>query len=324
MRNVLTIAAASIAMAVGASAQAQTKWDLPSAYPAQNFHVTNMNQFAKDIAAGSGGKLNITVHPAASLYKAPEIKRAVQGNQVQIGEIILVNFGNEDPIFELDGIPFLAKSYDDARKLYNAQKPALEKKLASQGMMLLYAVPWPPQGIYANKKLNSVADMKGLKMRVYSPATSKLAELVGAQPVTIQAAELAQAMATGVANANITSGVTGVDTKAWEYTKNYHDTQAWLPKNAVIVNKKAFDALDKNTQAAILKAAADAESRGWRESFAVTAKANAELARNGIDVITPSPELTKGLNDIGERMLADWLKKAGPNGKAIIDVYRQP
>ena len=226
---------AGLAVTLAAGAFAQTKWDLPAAYPASNFHTENLEQFAKDVDKLSGGKLKITVHANASLYKAPEIKRAVQQGQAQLGEILLVNFENENPLYGLDGVPFLATGYGDAMKLYKAQKPALEKLLASQGMRLLYTVPWPPQGIYTNRTLNSAADMKGLKWRAYSPATAKIAELVGAQPVTVQASEVSQALATGVVDSYMSSGSTGYDSKTYEHIHNWYNTQAWLPKNAVIM-----------------------------------------------------------------------------------------
>lgn len=302
---------------------AQTKWDLPAAYPASNFHSENLVQFANDVDKASGGKLKITVHPNASLFKAPEIKRAVQGGQAQIGEILLVNFSNEDPLFEVDGIPFLATGYDAAKKLYAAQKPFLEKKLASQGMMLLYTVAWPPQGIYTNRTLNSAADMKGLKWRAYSPATAKIAELVGAQPVTVQAAELTQAMATGVVDSYMSSGSTGFDTKTFEHIKRWYDTQAWLPKNAVIVNKRAFDALDKATQDAVLKAAAAAEERGWSVSAERNGWFIEQLRKNGMTIVTPPAQLNADLQKVGETMLGDWLKKSGADGKALVDAFRK-
>ena len=211
-----TATALTIALAAG-TASAQTKWDLPAAYPATNFHTENLTQFANDVDKASAGKLKITVHANGSLFKAPEIKRAVQGGQAQIGEILLVNFQNEWQLFGADGLPFLADSYDEAMKLYKVQKPFLEKKLAEQGMSLLYAVPWPPQGIYVKKPINSGADLKGVKWRAYSPATARIAELVGAQPVTVQAAELSQAMATGVIESYMSSGSTGFDTKTYEH-----------------------------------------------------------------------------------------------------------
>ncbi|MGE4049515.1 MAG: TRAP transporter substrate-binding protein [Piscinibacter sp.] len=318
-----TLLAAAALVAAG-PALAQTKWDLPAAYPATNFHSENLVQFAADVDKASGGKLKITVHPNASLFKAPEIKRAVQGGQAQIGEILLVNFANEWPIFGADGLPFLAVSYDASMKLYKAQKPLLEKKLGEQGMMLLYSVAWPPQGIYTKKPVASAADLKGIKWRAYSPATARIAELVSAQPVTVQAAEFAQALATGVVESTMTSGATGVDSKLYEHLKYYYDTQAWLPKNAVIVNKAAFDALDKPTQAAVLKAAADAEARGWAASQKVNTDTLEKLKANGMQVLPPSAQLKTDLQKVGETMLKEWLDKAGAEGKALVDAYNKP
>ena len=302
---------------------AQTKWDLAGAYPATNFHTENLAQFAKDVESASAGKLKITVHANAALFKANEIKRAVQGGQAPIGEVLLGNFENENPIYGADGIPFLATSYAESKRLYDAQKPVLDKLLNNQGMKLLYTVPWPPQGIYAKKELGSVADLRGIKWRAYSPATAKIAELIGAQPVTIQAAELSQAMATGVIEATMTSGSTGYDSKIYESIKYFHDTQAWLPKNAVIVNRKAFDALDKATQDAVLKAAADAETRGWKISAEKTEWYKKALADKGMKIINPSPKLMSDMRQVGEIMLADWLKKAGADGEAIVTAYRK-
>jgi TRAP-type C4-dicarboxylate transport system substrate-binding protein len=316
-------AAALLAVAMPMAAQAQTKWDLPAAYPATNFHTENLVQFANDVDKATGGKVKITVHANASLFKAPEIKRAVQGGQAQIGEVLLVNFENENALFGLDGVPFLATGYADSAKLYKAQKPALDKLLGAQGMKLLFSVPWPPQGIYANKPLNSVADMKGLKWRAYSPATAKIAELVGAQPVQIQAAELTQALATGVVDSYMSSGSTGFDSKTYEHIKSWYNTQAWLPKNAVIVNVAAFNALDKATQDAVSKAAADAEVRGWKISEEKNGWYLEQLKGKGMNIVTPTPALMSGLKKVGDEMLADWLKKAGPDGQAVVDAFRK-
>ena len=322
-RRTSLCASALLALAVPLGALAQTKWDLPAAYAAGNFHTENLVQFANDVDKATGGKLKITVHANASLFKAPEIKRAVQGGQAQIGEVLLVNFENENALYGLDGVPFLATGYADSAKLYKAQKPALDKLLGAQGMKLLFSVPWPPQGIYANKPLNSVADMKGLKWRAYSPATAKIAELVGAQPVQIQAAELTQALATGVVDSYMSSGSTGYDSKTYEHIKSWYNTQAWLPKNAVIVNVAAFNALDKATQDAVSKAAADAEARGWKVSEEKNGWYLEQLKGKGMNIVTPSPALMSGLKKVGDEMLGDWLKKAGPDGQAVVDAFRK-
>ena len=303
------------------SAQAQTKWDLPAAYPATNFHSENLVQFANDVDKATGGKLKITVHANASLFKAPEIKRAVQGGQAQIGEILLVNFQNEWQIFGADGLPFLADSYDEAMKLWKVQKPVLDKKLGEQGLMALYAVPWPPQGIYTKRPVNAAADLKGMKWRAYSPATARIAELVGAQPVTVQAAELSQALATGVVESYMSSGSTGADSKTYEHLKYWYDTQAWLPKNAVIVNRAAFNALDKPTQDALLKAAADAEVRGIAASKRVNGESLDKLRAGGMQILPPSPQLKADMKKVGDTMLKEWLEKAGPEGKALVDAF---
>jgi TRAP-type C4-dicarboxylate transport system substrate-binding protein len=226
-------------------------------------------------------------------------------------------------MFGVDVIPFLATSYPEAMKLYKVSKPAIEKKLASQGLMLLFAVPWAPQGIYAKKEIKSVEDMKGLKWRSYNVGTARIGELVGAQPVTIQAAELPQALATGVINAFMSSGGTGYDSKVWESLTYFYDVQAWIPKNATFVSKATFDALDAPTQEAILKAAATAETRGWKMW---QEKANwylDQLKAKDMKVEPPSPALVEGFKKIGETLTADWLKRAGPDGQAIIDAYRK-
>jgi TRAP-type C4-dicarboxylate transport system substrate-binding protein len=314
--------AASVALAANA-AQAQTKWNLPAAYPADNPHSENLAAFAKDVEAATGGKLQIAVHPGASLFKAPEIKRAVQTGQAQMGELLLSIHENEDALYGIDVVPFVATSFTEAMKLYKASKGAIEKKLAAQGIMLLFAVPWAPQGIYAKKDINAIEDMKGLKWRAYNVGTARIGEIVGAQSVTIQAAELPQALATGVVNSFMSSGGTGYDSKVWESLTHFYDTQAWIPKNYTIVNKAAFDALDKPTQEAILKAAATAEARGWK---AWEDKANwylDQLKAKGMKVQPPSPALAAGFKKVGEQLTADWLKKAGADGQAIVDAYKK-
>ncbi|MEJ8854040.1 TRAP transporter substrate-binding protein [Variovorax robiniae] len=317
-----SIAVAGLTLA--ATSMAQAKWDLPTAYPATNYHTENITQFAKDVDAATGGKVKIAVHANASLFKAPEIKRAVQSGQAQAGEILLANFANENPIYALDGVPFVATTYPEAKKLYAASKPAIEKLLAAQGIKLLFMVPWAPQGIYTKKEIGSVADLRGIKWRAYSPATAKIAELVGAQPVQIQQAELSAAMATGVIESYMSSGSTGYDTKTYESLKNFYDTQAWIPKNAVLVNAKSFDALEATAKAGVLKAAADAEARGWKVAEEKNSEYKRLLTERGMKIHKPSPKLDADMRQVGGIMQADWLKVAGADGAAILDAYKKP
>ena len=321
MKFTVRLLALSVAL-LAASAMAQTKWDLAAAYAPTNFHTENLVQFAADVDKATAGKLKITIHSNASLFKAPEIKRSVQGGQAQAGEVLLVNFENENPLYGIDGIPFLASSYADSKKLYDVSKKPLAAMLGKQGIMLLYTVPWPPQGVYSKKPLTKGDDLKGSKWRAYSPATAKLAELLGAQPVTVQAAELSQALSTGVVESYMSSGSTGYDTKTYESIKNWYDTQAWLPKNAVIINKKAFDALDKPTQTALLKVAKEAEVRGWKISEEKNNWYKDQLKAKGMNIAVPSEQLVADLRKAGNVMLAEWQRKAGDEGRAIIADYR--
>jgi TRAP-type C4-dicarboxylate transport system substrate-binding protein len=310
VRRIIVTACASAIIAI-APASAQTKWNLPTAYPADNPHTENAMLFAKDVADATGGQLQITVHPNASLIRAPDIKRAVQTGRVQIGAVLMSLHENEFPVFGVDVIPFLATSYPEARKLWEASKPAIAKQLASEGMLLLFAVPWGPQGIFAKKDINSVADMKGLKWRAYNLGTVRMGELVGAEPVIVQAAELPPAMSAGVINAFITSAATG------------YDAQAWIPKNMTFVNKAAFDALDKPTQEAVLKAAAAAEPRGWKMWQDKNNWYLNQLKSHGMKVAPPGAELMSGLKKIGDQLMTEWLAKSGKDGEEVIAAYKK-
>lgn len=310
------------AVTFAAAASAQTKWDLPTGYSANSFQTQNVQQFANEVDQVTGGKLKITVHPGGSLYKANEIKRAVQTGQVPAAEFILSGAANENPLFGLDSIPFLATSSPAAKRLYETGKPAQDKLLASQGMKVLFTVPWPGQSLYSITPVNSPADLAGSKMRAYNPATTRIAQLLKAQPVTIQLAELPQALATGGVENFLTSSASGVESKLYEQVKYFYPVSAWLPRNATVVNQKAFDALDKPTQEAVMKAAAAAEQRGWAASEKLNGEFIKELATKGMTIAEPSDSVKKELAAIGETMTADWLKTAGPEGKAVIDAYR--
>jgi TRAP-type C4-dicarboxylate transport system substrate-binding protein len=323
--TLLRITALGLAATVlfAGAADAQTRWALPSAYPADNFHSQNLAAFAKDVAEASGGKLQITVHPGASLYSAPEIKRVVQIGHAKVGEVLISFHENEDPMFGIDVVPFLATSFEGARKLWTASKPAIETKLAAQGLKILFAVPWPPQGIYAKKQIDTLADMKGLFWRAYNAGTTRIAEIVGAHPVTVQAADLPRALSTGLINAFMTSSATGYDSKAWETMAYFYDAQAWIPKNITFVNAAAFEQLDKPTQAALLNAAATAETRGWAMSQQRNRWYTEQLAKNGLKVVQPGDALGSGLRQVGEQLTAEWLRKAGDEGWAVIEAYKK-
>ncbi len=320
---VLGLLAAAGAAAMATSAMAGTSWDMPTPYGDSNFHTINIKQFAADVEKATGGSLKIKVHSGGSLFKHPEIKNAVRGGQVPIGEFLLSRLANENAVFQVDSIPFLASDYPSAKKLWAASRPKVEELLAKQGLKVLFSVPWPPQGIYSRKPVNSLDDLKGVKFRAYNSATERLAQLAGAVPTQVEVPDIPQAFATGRVDAMITSPSTGANSKAWDFVQYFYHTQAWLPKNIVVVNAKAFRRLSAEEQAAVLAAAKTAESRGWAASQAETDAKIAVLKKNGMKVEMPSPTLKAQLAKIGEQMTAEWLQKAGADGEAIIKAYRQ-
>ena len=297
------------------------KWDMPLAYSASNYHSRNAAKFAEAVKKNSGGKIEIVTHPGGSLFKGGEIFRAVRTGQALIGERLISALGNESPLFEIDALPFLATSFAEALKLHKASLPVLQKILAGKRVRMLYAVPWTPQGLYSRKPVRTVADMKGVRFRAYNAITARLATLMGAISTRIEAAELTRAFATGVAEAMITSSSTGYDRKIWEHVEFWYDIQAWVPKNMVIVNAKAWDGLDDAGRKALSDAAAAAEKVGWAEALRLAGWYKEQLAGNGMTVRPPGAALAREFRTLGDTMMAEWLKRAGADGKAVIDAY---
>lgn len=313
----------TLALVVTSSSYAATRWDMATPYPDATYHTQNIVQFADNVKKATNGELEIVVHSGSSLIKHPEIARAVRTQQVPIGEVFIGILGNSDPIYKLDNIPFLATNFDQAKALYAASKSAIEEKLNKEGMMLLYSVPWPPQGIYGKKPISSVDDIKGAKMRAYSPTQSRLAVLLDATPTTVENVEIPQAFSTGIVDMMITSPTTGVNSQSWDYLSNYTDVQAWIPKNMVIVNQRSFKRLPKEVQADLLEAAKSAEARGWEMAKTETVEKTKELAQNGISVAQPTPELMEALKKVGDTMTQEWITEAGESGKAVLAAYQK-
>jgi TRAP-type C4-dicarboxylate transport system substrate-binding protein len=318
-----TFLAAALAAAFSAgSAHAQTKWDMPTPYSDGEFHTRNVRMFVEEVKKATNGALDIQVHSTGSLIKHPDILRAVSTGQVNIAEFLLSQFGNEDPVFAADNLPFVAAGYASAFKFYQAQKPYLEKSLQKRGLKLLYSVAWPGQGIYTKEPLKSVADLKGTKFRTYSPLTARLAELLGASPTVIQVPEIPQMFATGAVHAMITSSATGTSTKAWEFVKNYYKTSAFHPKNAVTVNQRSFAGLPAAQQKALTDAAAAAEKRGWEMSAAREKEGDETLAKNGMNIHEPDAAMKDAFAKVGTQMAREWEKSAGADGAGIMKAYR--
>ena len=316
--------AAGLMAGVGVTAFTATaqQWNMATPYSDAVFHTENVRAFAADVADATGGGFEITVHSGGSLIPHPSIKRSVQDQVVEIGEVLISLLQNEDPLFGLDAIPFLATSYDQAWALWAASRPAVEDALAEDGLVLLYAVPWQPQGFYTTVALSGGDDLSGLRFRTYNAATARMAELLGSVATQVETPEIPQAFATGMVEAMVTSSATGVSSQAWDFVDYFTEVNAWLPKNMVVVNRRSFDRLDEAARTALLEAAAAAESRGWQMSEDLNASLIAQLVDNGLTVEAPTPALVGTLDVIGNMMTGEWLDATGATGQAIIDAYR--
>ncbi len=321
MKKLTNLLAATALTATSALPAMADKWDMPMAYSASNFHSATGAEFAKCVTTGTAGDIEIVTHPSGSLFPGAQIKRAIQTGQVPIGERLMSGHQNENAIFGVDSVPFLATSFDDAAKLWKAAKPTLETILADQNLTLLYSVPWPPQGLYFKNEVNSVADMKGIKFRSYNNATARLAELTGMLPVTIEAAEISQAFATGVADAMVSSGSTGYDRKVWESLNYFYEVDAWLPRNYIMVNSEVWAGVSDSSKAVITACAEIAEYAGTWRAKEYTGFTMQGLRDGGMTVGPANDALKAELRAIGETMTAEWLEAAGEQGAAIVDSF---
>ncbi|WP_171239528.1 TRAP transporter substrate-binding protein [Ruegeria sp. HKCCA5491] len=322
MKKLTSLLAATALTAASVVPAVAEKWDMPMAYSASNFHSATGAEFAKCVTTGTGGEIEIVTHPSGSLFKGADIKRAIQTGQAPIGERLLSGHQNENALFGFDSIPFLATSFDDSAKLWEAAKPSIENLLAEQNLTLLYAVPWPPQGLYFKNEVNSVADMEGIKFRSYNNATSRLAELTGMLPVTIEAAEISQAFATGVADSMVSSGSTGYDRKVWESLNYFYEVDAWLPRNYVMVNSDVWGGVSDANKNVIKACAELAEYAGNWRAKEYTGFTLQGLRDGGMTVGPASEQMVNELKEIGVTMTNEWLEAAGDEGKAIVDAFQ--
>ncbi|MBY6208601.1 MULTISPECIES: TRAP transporter substrate-binding protein [Halomonas] len=318
----LRLAVAVASLTGLASAAQAADWNLATPYGDASFHTVNTKQFADDVREATDGELDITVHSGGSLISHGEIKPSVRRGTVQAGEIFLSILSNESPVFELDTLPGLAGSYDEAWALWQASKPVIEELFAEQGMKPLYAVPWPSQGIYTDIALDDPAQFEGLRVRAPNINTQRLTENLGGLPTETEESDIPTAFSTGRVDAMITSVSTGESMAAWDYVSHFTDANLWIPKNIIFVNQKAFDRLDQASQDALLEAAAQAEQRGWEASKADMEGSAQALEDNGITISEPVDAVAEALSEAGDTLFQDWESRADDRAKALIEEYR--
>ena len=321
MHSLAWLAALGSLSVTGGAMAAQ--WNLATPYGDASFHTQNTKQFAEDVAEATDGDLTINVHSGGSLIAHSEIKPSVRRGTVQAGEVFLSSLSNESPIYEVDTLPGLANGYEDAYDLWQASKPIITQMFAEEGLMPLYAVPWPAQGIYTDFELTDASQFEGLRVRAPNINTQRFVENLGGLPTETEEADIPTAFSTGRVDAMITSVSTGNSMSAWDYVSHYSDANLWLPKNIVFINKRDFDRLDDATQQAVLDAAAEAERRGWQASREDSAESAKALEAHGVSITQPNASLAEDLKAAGDSLFEDWQARAGEQAKTLIERYRK-
>ncbi len=320
-RRQLLLAAGTAALASPSWSQTAAHWHLATGYSASTFHGQNIVQFARDVAASTRDALRIEVHAGNSLVPLAQIAAAVRGGKAQAGEVIMSGLVDTVPIAGADSVPFIVADYDDAQRLWQYQRPLIERHFERMGLQPLFAVPWPPQCLYTVKPVASAADLRGARMRTYNATTVRIAELLGAEAVDVPTAEIHEALAQGRIDAMITSAVTGVENRAWNGFRYFYELNAFFPKNLTFVNAQAFAGLPSPQRTAVLDAAAAAETRGWAASREAAQQSMNTLKRNGLKVEPMPPLLRPVIRRLGERFSLEWLRAVGVEANEVFIPY---
>ena len=323
LKSSLAAAALAASLTLTASPATSETWNMPTAYSATIFHTEHLERFAAKVAEYTGGGLTITVHPSGSLIPGERIKDAVRSGVVPIGERLMSAHADKEPLFGWDSLPLLATNYEESDRLWKAARARVNARLADLNLVALYTCPWPGQGLYFDKEVNSGADVRGIRFRTYNQATTALAEGLGMNPVQIELVNLKAALTAGVVEAFTSGPSTGNDQELYDLVSHFYDVNASLPRNYVIVNKSVFDGLDADTRSALLKAAEETGMACARESMEQAGRHVRQLEENGMTVAVVGSALLKELEAIGAEIQARWIERVGPDGAAIIEAYRK-
>jgi TRAP-type C4-dicarboxylate transport system substrate-binding protein len=307
--------------AAAAPAPATVDIDLATAYAADNFQTRNLQQFADDVKTATEGRVNIRLYPGGRLLKPAEIFAGVRSGKAQAGEVIMSSLEKEELLFGMDSLPFITSGYEDARRMWTASRPAVEKSMNKRGLQVLYAVPWPPQNLYSIDQVDTIRNFSGRAMRVYNPTTERIAELVGARAVSVQVVDLSKAIAAKRVELMLTSSWTGVDTKAWRAMNYYYKVNAWLPKNMVFIRKDVLESLSPSDRKIVNDAARVAEARGWQMSQESDLGYEKQLTANHVKVLGMDFMIRSYLDRVGETVAREWLKKAGVTELQVLLKY---
>ena len=311
-----------IATLTGSVFAANVKMDLNERESANHFHTKGSEKFASLVKDYTKGSVDITVHPGSSLVKGNPLK-AVKDGTVAMADMFIPFTAGGGKVFGISALPFIATSYEDAYKLYQISKPAYEDTAKKWNQKLLYSVTWPASGFYANKKMESIEDFKGVKTRTYDKNSADFVNGAGGNAVALPWGEVYSALRTGMVDSVITSSTSGKDGKFWEVLNNFTKISYAYPLQAVTINLDYWNSLDKSQQEAILKAAAEIEKEQWEVVKSEDKDALDTMAQNGIKISEANETLKKELSIVADKLLLEYLADTDDETKKIFEEYRR-
>ena len=317
------LALLSVVALLSTTAFAKTmKLDLNAIYGPTSFHTQGATIFAKKVEKYTNGSVLVTVHPGGSLgFKGQELLKVVKDGQVAMSDILMGVVSGSEHVFGISSLPRLARTFDEAKKLYKATKPLYEKAAMKWNQKFLYAAPWPPSGLVTKKEINTKADLKGLKTRTYDKNGAEFLRALGASPLALPWGEVYSSLRTGMIDSVLTSAESTKNGKFWEVLSYFKDINYAFPLNMVVINLDYWKALSKDQQAAMLKAAAETEAEQWANSEKRTVEALKIIQEKGIKVSKESPEFGKDLDAAALKIQKAFLSKAKKSEKKVLEQF---
>lgn len=312
----------ALTLSFATPAMAQTAWDLPLVWSAENYISVNAQRFAEEVATVTDGEVQITTHPGGSLgFKGPDMFSAVRDGLVPIGDMLLQQQTGDNPLLGLQSLPYLMSSYEEQVAFQEFYRPVLNDVFAENNQKLLFTVPWPQQQVYAKKEINSIEDFEGIKIRASDSSAYQIFRAAGMKPVQLPWGEVIPSLATGVIEAVGTSSPSAVDGSFWEFLTHGYATRHTWNLDAISVNLDAWNQLSTENQEAIVEAAERLEPEFWQSAQEADAENLQVLADNGITNAELDDATREELHNLAAHIREDMIARMDPRGAQVVEAF---
>ncbi len=302
-------------------AVAETKWDMSTAWGANNFHAQNAIKFADAIRESTNGSVDITVHLSGEIgVKITEKLSAVENGVVQMADMLLFLQAGEAPFLGVDTLPYLIQGQDEMKTWLDVAGDKYDEIFAAHNQKVLYYVPWPSPGVYTKVPVVSAEDIKGLRVRAFNATSFEFLDKLGAAPVELPFGELAAAVAAGTVDGAATSTSTGVNSKLYQFTDHFNPLNWSTSPDAVTVNLDAWNALTDDERKIIEDLANEMESEFWAVSAEEDRSKTKTLEENGMTISMADDSLKGKMAEAGKAMWENFFTDV-PDAKAVVEAY---